>query len=442
MVCVASVIELVSVRLYFKHHIPTRSELFMCSSSCSHRVRSRYLWMVLVTVFLVSCQAHNQEQKSGVSNQEDDQAKASQVEKETPVEVHRLTRGSISSSVKAVAILSPKERASVRSLISGLITELYTEEGDQVKAKQKLAHLSRPGAKSLIQKAIGLYQKSRRDVQRLKVLVKKGLAPREELTQAKFSRDQSALELTRLRDEAKNEQITSPINGVIVKRPVYRGETVSPGQVIFEVMDLSTVYAPLNLPDRWSTKVQEGMKASLYDRQGQLLSSDAVVTHVSPIIDANTGTFSVWVSPRPDHQRAKKSKRKTSRRKKHRSQKSLDPFTVNSSLKPGLFVTVQVILDRKEDTVIMPRKAVTYTDGVPFVATVVDDRIKLVKIEIGYTERERLEVLSPLKKGDIVVTFGQRGLETGTLIKPIWAADQFTHSTQHSEDHVESLLKR
>ena len=65
--------------------------------------------------------------------------------------------------------------------------------------------ITRPGAKSLIRKAASLYRKSKHDVKQLESLVKKGLAPREELTQARFNRDQSGIELTRLREEAKNE---------------------------------------------------------------------------------------------------------------------------------------------------------------------------------------------------------------------------------------------
>ena len=44
----------------------------------------------------------------------------------------------------------------------------------------------------------------------------------------------------------------------------------------------------------------------------------------------------------------------------------------------------------------------------------------LLDVKIGYQEAEFLEVLSPLNAGDIVVTFGQRGLENGTYVKTIW----------------------
>ena len=395
---------------------------------------------------LTACSQSDVQKKQSAENKlvKDQREKTEKKERAIPVEVHRLSLGTVRATVKAVSILSPKEKASVRSLISGLVTELYVEEGDQVKPKQKLALITRPGAKSLIRKAASLYRKAKHDVKQLQNLVKKGLAPREELTQAKFNRDQTAIELTRLQEEAKNEILRSPIAGVVVNRPLYRGETVSPGQVIFEVMDLSNIYAPLNLPDRWSTKITEGMTAQLFDREGTLLSAQAHVSHVSPVIDANTGTFSVWVSP--DTQATRKSTQKKkgkSKRSKMKAQK--EPNNPHKSkLKPGLFVSAEITLGEHKDVLVIPREAVIYKDGQAQVAVVRNDRITLVNVEIGYQESKVLELVSPLKLGDVVVTFGQRGLDTGALIKPIWPKGLTIEKDQNAKqgDRIPNQLKR
>ena len=371
----------------------------------------------LFTLFTLSCQREvDSEQHKGEERVKD---------RPTPVEVQAVDRGSISSTVKAVSIMRAKERASVRSLISGLIKELYVEEGDVVHAQQKLAHLTRPGAKSLIQKAMSAYKKSRRDVKRLSSLVKRGLAPKEDLDQAKFTRDQNGLELTRLRQEAKSEQLTSPIDGVVVKRLAYRGEVLSPGQLVYEVMDLSIVYAPLQLPDRWVSQVNKGMSARIYDRTGRLLTDRAEVSHVSPIIDADTGTFTVWVSP---------SARKD---KDNLSDRESAPLLL--ALKPGLFVSVEITLDKKEDALLVSRDAIIYRDGEPLIAQVSDRRVKMRRVKLGYEERDRVEVLSPLQLGDQVITFGQRGLEEGTLVRPI---DPVSNSLSSESEGATERFKR
>lgn len=322
----------------------------------------------------------------------------------TPVEVTEVIRGSITSTLRSVSILEPKERASIRSLISGMITRLHVEEGEHVKAGEHLAQLSRPGASSLIQQASSSYRKAKRDATRIQGLVAQGIAPREELNQAIFQRDQSALELRRLRAEAKNEKIVSPISGVVVHRPLYRGEAVSPGQLIYEVMDLSEVFAPLHLPDRWANKVRVGMKARLLDREGNPLHSEAEVSKVSPIIDSQSGTFKVWVSPTSSSRSASKSTRKR-------------PVTPQDTLlKPGLFVTVEVNLDTHDQALLVPREAIMSREGVTRVATVRDGKAHIVTVKRGYEDARHSEIISPLSEGEVVITFGQQGLEEGTEV--------------------------
>ena len=250
------------------------------------------------------------------------------------------------------------------------------------------------------------------------------LAPREELTQAKFSRDQSRLELTRLREESKNETLRSPINGVITKRAVYRGEAVSPGQLVFDVMDLTKLYVPLKIPDRWATRVKVGMRAILFDRSGQPLSINASLSYVSPVIDAETGTITVWVSP---------DESPPSVSSKTKGQAELTP------LKPGLFVSAEITLDEKSDALLIPRDAIVYKDGQATVTRVVGERGQHMVVKLGYQESDFVEIISPLKVGDAVVTFGQRGLEDGGLVRVIEPSQT---KTRGSVNEIGESLKR
>ena len=388
---------------------------------------------LILALGVTSC--HRKSGEDQDTQKKDQKSASSRAEERapTPVEVSAVRVGSIASKVRAVSVLEPQDRASVRSLISGVMVELYVEEGDPVKKGQKIAKISRPGASSLLRQASSSYRKARRDLVRIKGLVSKGLAPQEELNQAQFQRDQSSLELSRLRAEARNEQITSPIAGVIVNRSLYRGETVSPGQLIVEVMDLSQVYAPLHLPDRWSQSVHTGMDARLFDRAGSLLVDRAQVSRVSPIINAETGTFKVWVSP-PTPVRVKKTRR--GRRKRAQST-SIDPR--RALLKPGLFVTVEMTIDQHEHALLLPRESVMYRDGISSVMLVRDDHVKLTQVETGFAEGQKIEVLRPLKAGDLVVSFGQRGLKDGAKVAIIQSQ---TSASETTETQPDRSLKR
>ena len=312
-----------------------------------------------------------------------------EAEKEIPVEVTQVKRRAISAVVRAVAVVEPKEKAMVRALASGVLSELKIDEGAKVKRGAKLAHITRLGASSLLQKSNDAYLKAKQDARRAKTLVDKGLAPVDEYRQAQHLAQQSALDLRRLRQEAKNEQVMSPIQGVITQRLINRGEQVSLGQALFEVMDLRELRIPLFIPDQWSSTLKSGLQVRLFDRQQGLITSEAKVSLVSPIVNAQSGTIKVFVTPPKGAQ----------------------------ALKPGLFVSAEVILDTIPEALTLPRHVLMYRDDEPWVVVADGGRAKLVKVTLGYTQGDLVEVKSPLKEGTLVVSYGQRGLEEGALLK-------------------------
>lgn len=319
--------------------------------------------------------------QGGTEAQEEDQS--------VPVEVTRVKRADISAIVRAVAVVEPIEKATIRALASGVLDQLKVDEGTRVNKGTKLAHIVRLGASSLLQKANDSYLKAKQDARRLKSLVDQGLAPVEEHRQATYQAQQSALDLRRLRQEAKNEKVESPIRGVITQRLINRGEQVNLGQALFEVMDLRSLRVPLFIPDQWASKLKEGLKVKLYNRQNELITDEAKVSLVSPIVHAQSGTIKVFVTPPKGQQ----------------------------DLKPGLFVSAEVVLDTKVAALTLPRHVLIYQDDEPYVVTVRDLKAKLIKVQLGYTQGDLVEIKSPLQEGDLVVSYGQRGLEDDSKLK-------------------------
>jgi hypothetical protein len=157
------------------------------------------------------------------------------------------------------------------------------------------------------------------------------------------------------------------------------------------------------------------LSARLLDREGGVLETHAYVSRVSPIINAETGTFKVWVSPpkSPHNRRVKKKKRHTQKDQKKTAQNQ------RAKLKPGLFVTAEITLDQHHNALLIPREAVMYREGTPFVVRTQGGRARITKVKLGFTEEAHVEVIEPLKEGERIVSFGQRGLEEGGLLKLI-----------------------
>jgi membrane fusion protein, multidrug efflux system len=342
------------------------------------------LLLLSVSMYCIACQP-NQASKDQRTPKVDQKA---QSERLIPVEGIYATLDQIRASIQGIAVVEAKEKAVLRALVTGIVVDIHVEDGNRVKKGQKLARLSRPGANSLLAKAKVALQQSKSEVKRLKQLVKKAVASREELTRAKFQNEQNRLEVKRLRAEAIHEKITSPINGVVTQKQIYRGENVSPGQFLFEVIDTSQIRIPLALPEQWSHKLKVGLKVILKNRRGEILTNDARISYVSPIIDAQTGTIKVFVIP---------------------------PKQV--SIRPGLYIKAEVILDEVKQTLVIPKKAIIYKNDQATVVRVIDGIARLVVIKVGYEQSNQVQVLDKLSVGDAIVTFGQRGLADGTRVK-------------------------
>ena len=304
-----------------------------------------------------------------------------------PVEGIKVSKRSISATLSSIAVVEAKEKASIRALTSGILTSLKVDEGSRVKKKQVLAKITRPGARSLINKAYVAYQKAREDEKQIKKLIKSGLAPKEEGRQARFNTQQSRLELNRLQQEASNETIKSPLKGVVVQKSVYQGESINAGQVLFEIVDLREVRIPVFIPETWSAQLKTGLPVILKDRKGKTISDDAKLSYVSPIVDPQSGTIKAFVSP-PKKQ----------------------------ILRPGLYLQTEIILDTIQDALVIPKSAVLYKENQAYVMVAREGVASQVYVQTGYQQGQLIQIKSPLKEGETVISFGQRGLENNTPI--------------------------
>ncbi len=99
-------------------------------------------------------------------------------------------------------------------------------------------------------------------------------------------------------DNAVNQDskytVTSPQDGVLLSKNAETGSFVQAGQSLAHVANLSDMYISADLDEQYFSYVSTGMKAHAFIEEG--MKFDAIVSSVSPLIDAETGSFSVKLS--------------------------------------------------------------------------------------------------------------------------------------------------
>lgn len=310
-----------------------------------------------------------------------------------PVEVITVTTGSISDGLEATATVQARSRAALRARAGGTVAQLDVEEGDAVKRGQVLARIAQPTYESVLRKAKATVDKARQDLRAARRLAKQGVLPAQQLEEAEFQLKQARLEVKRIEDERALGRVISPIDGVIVSRSVEPGEAISPGASLFEVADLSTLEADLFVPERHLARLGPGLPVEVQaDGIGDgVLRGE--VARIAPTVDPRSGTVKVTVD--------------------------LGDGTVDAArrLRPGMYIRARVVIDTREAAVLVPRRAVVYESDRPFAFRVVEGKAEKLSLEVGYADRDQVEIRSPVAAGDVLVVFGQRGLQDGAKVR-------------------------
>ena len=91
------------------------------------------------------------------------------------------------------------------------------------------------------------------------------------------------------RDTLARYNLEAPISGVIILKDVAIGESAGDDDVLFEVADLSTVWADISIFPRYQHFLRTGMPVEFIAHDGH--TAKGVVKYISPIISHETRTF-------------------------------------------------------------------------------------------------------------------------------------------------------
>ncbi len=182
-------------------------------------------------------------------------------------------------------------KVSISSKMLGRITLLSVDEGDSVQSNQLLVKLDSTDLKSQeIQSRAALnyanvslnltrinLEKAQDDYNRAEQQYKDNVIPKEqydhiqkalEMAKAQLNIDKSKIEtsnaqLNIISTELQNTKIFSPMNGVVAKRWVMKGDVVQAGQPIFTIVDLSDIWVTTYLEETNLSEIKIGDKVEI-----------------------------------------------------------------------------------------------------------------------------------------------------------------------------------
>ncbi|MEM9056667.1 MAG: efflux RND transporter periplasmic adaptor subunit [Pseudomonadota bacterium] len=369
------------------------------------RMLTRWLLTALVAAGLAACQSGAGEDPQNADAEEENAP--------IPVEVAGVTRGDVQAVYSGTASLETDGEAVVLARVGGEITSLLVEEGDQVKAGQVLARVDQEQLKLELARARANLRRLEQEYNRNVELHAKSLLSSIAFENSKFELEALKADLALSELQLSYTDIRAPIAGVVAIRHVKLGNTIAVSAPVFTITEMQPLLAYLYVPERDFNKIQTGQIA---DVQVDALPDSrfvGAIARISPVIDADSGTFKVTVE--------------------------VDDTT--GRLKPGMFGRISVVYDVHTDSLLIPRAAIVddQTDKAVFVVS--NGTVERRPVETGYAAGANVEVVSGLTGSERVVVIGQGGLKDGGRVEVV-SADGVPEPSNEDDDDRAALAAK
>ena len=306
-----------------------------------------------------------------------------------PVEVTTVSKGDISKFILLNSNLETEVMADVYSRIQGIVDSIAKEEGQYVRKGELMLKLEAQEYVLAERKAKIEYDKQQKNYERQRAMHDKKLLSEDEFEKVKFSRDAAKIQWEEAKLNLSYTEIRSPISGRVGDRLAKIGERIQPTDKLFSVVNNAQVIAVIYVPEKNLGEIKIGQKALIYsdNLKGEYFSG--WIKRISPVVDPSSGTFKVTVGVR----------------------------NRGNKLRPGMFVNIQIIVDTRDDVVLIPKTAIVYENEYMNVYVVRDSIAHKIYLQPGYSDNEKVESLQDVFEGDKIIVVGQSGMKDQTKVR-------------------------
>ena len=306
---------------------------------------------------------------------------------------------------------SPQEVA-LMPRVSGIIDSIEFNEGDAVKEGDVLFQLdARPFAavvaslKAQIESAeAALEQAKSEDKRAVRLLERKAISTEQAQARTSTLRQREAqllalkAQLTSAELDLEFTSVVSPINGIISRANITKGNNVLAGQsVLTSIVSNKAMYAYFDVDERtWNSSFNEVTAASrqtvVMQKVGQTdFAYKGYINFIDNQINSSTGTLRVRAVFNED----------------------------NNQLRAGSFARIKLAANSISDAIIIPERAIGTDLKNRFVLTVGENNVLEYKlITIGERYGALRAVTSGLNEGDVIAVNGPARVGPGMPISP------------------------
>ncbi|MFC1513754.1 efflux RND transporter periplasmic adaptor subunit [candidate division KSB1 bacterium] len=314
-----------------------------------------------------------------------------------PVTIEQVSRGDITAFISQTGTIKPIEEMDITAEAGGeiyfkTINGKILSKGDKVSKGQIIAVLNSREYElgvALESKKIALdhAQRNLNDTQKLFDLGGANLREVEtaerNLMNAKTSYESAQLSIDKL-------NVRPPISGIIADIESFsEGQRINSGTKVGKVMKYDNVICELNVTSDDAENIWIDQDVIISDVTAENEQYFGKVSKISPTIDPTTRTVAIEIQ-------------------------------INNpelKLKPGSFVKADIVVEKRENVIKIPKNVILTKNRQDVVFVVEDQVAKMKPVELGLQDSEFTEILEGLEEGEILIIRGFEALRTNTKVR-------------------------
>jgi len=298
------------------------------------------------------------------------------------VRTEKASMKAISKAVRAAGRIEPDERRTflISPKFEGYVERLHVGATGQVVAKgQPLFEVYSPELVSAQRE----YAIAAQGLQSLKGADSEAQAGMKQLADSALMRlknwdisDEQIRSLAKSGDAKRTMTFRSPVSGIVTEKKALQGMRFMPGEMLYQVTDLSSVWVLADVFEQDIGMVKSGASAKVKINAYPDKDFEGKVTYVYPTLTAETRTVQVRIElPNP-----------------------------GQLLKPGMFANVELAGLTRNNAVTVPVSAVIDSGKRQIVLVQVKEgRFEPREVKLGMRSDNDIEVLEGVKEGEDVV---------------------------------------
>ncbi len=292
---------------------------------------------------------------------------------------------------ESVGTVRARDAVTITAKVAGIVQQIRFTEGQRVREGEQLLDLDAAALRAELDQARAMFDDARSQLLRARQLQPGQSIAAQRLETLEAAARQAEGRVRAAQARMEEMRVTAPFAGRVGLRQVSIGALVQPGTAVTTLDDISSVRIEFSVPEVYLARLRVGGAVTARAAAFGERRFEGRIAVVDTRIDTTTRTVRVISEfDNPDE-----------------------------ALKPGLFMTVVVELERRDNAMLIAEEALDPIGERNYVYAIRDNRARRVEVRLGQRLPGEVEIVSGLRPDDRVVVRGVQFLRNDAPVRVV-----------------------